>query len=313
MPVRRAAAIAAVSILATNAFAQPPAASPPPPPLVKENGTIKVSEHVHAIPDANVPLVPNVGIIVGSLATMVVDTGLGPRNGQSVLREVAKVSKNTELYVATTHYHPEHSLGGAAFPATAKFVRPKAQQQDMDELGKDIQNTFASRSPLHQELLKDVPYPRADILFDREHRIDLGGVHVRLFWRGPMHTRGDTLIFVEEDKVLFSGDVVMNRTFLAANATSSITTWIATLDELDALQPAAVVPSHGAIGDRYLIAKDRDYLKLVQTRAGELKAQGKSADETAQTLTTEVRAKFPDWTQPPRIGAAARVAHAEAR
>jgi glyoxylase-like metal-dependent hydrolase (beta-lactamase superfamily II) len=308
------ATIVAASLVATSAFAQPPAGSQPAPPLVKEGVTRKISDHVYAIPDGNVGLVPNVGIIVGGRATMVVDTGLGPRNGQAVLREVAKVSTNTELYVATTHYHPEHSLGGAAFPATAKFVRPKMQQQDMDELGKDIQNTFASRSPLHQELLKDVPYPRADILFDRDQRIDLGGVHVHLFWRGPMHTRGDTLIVVEEDKVLFSGDVVMNRTFLAANATtSSIRTWLTTLDELDGLHPTVVVPSHGGIGDATLIANDRDYLRLVQTRVGALKAQGKSADETAQTVTTEVQAKFPDWTQPPRIAAAARAAYAEAR
>ena len=285
----------------------------PPPPLVKENATVKVSSHVYAIPDGNVPMVPNVGIIVGSRATMVVDTGLGPRNGEAILREVAKVSKHAKLYVATTHYHPEHSLGGAAFPASAKFVRPKMQQQDMQELGKEIQNTFASRSALNQELLKDVPYPRADILFDREQRIDLGGVHVRLFWRGPMHTRGDTLIFVEEDKVLFSGDVVMNRTFLAAGATSSISTWLATLDELAALRPVVVVPSHGAIGDGTLIGRDRDYLKTVQTRVGELKAQGKAADEIATTVTAEIQAKFPDWTAPMRIGTAVRAAYAEGR
>jgi glyoxylase-like metal-dependent hydrolase (beta-lactamase superfamily II) len=255
--------------------------------------------------------VPNVGIVVGTRATMVVDTGLGPRNGEAVLREAAKVSKHAELFVATTHYHPEHSLGGAAFPATAKFVRPKAQQQDMEELGKDIQNTFASRSPLHLELLKDVPYPRADILFEREQQIDLGGVRVRLFWRGPMHTRGDTLIVVEEDRVLFSGDVVMNRTFLAAGPTSSIRTWLATLEELDALRPTVVVPSHGAIGDATLIGMDRDYLKTVQARAGELKAQGKSADETAQTVSSEIQARFRDWSAPARIGAAARAAYAE--
>ena len=304
-------AIAAFSMLGWSDRQQPPAA-PPAPPLIKENATVKVSSHVYAIPDGNVGLVPNVGIVVGTRATMVVDTGLGPRNGEAILREVAKVSKNAELYVATTHYHPEHSLGGTAFPATAKFVRPKMQQQDMEELGKDIQNTFASRSPLHQELLKDVPYPRADILFDREQRIDLGGVHVRLFWRGPMHTRGDTLIVVEEDRVLFSGDVVMNHTFLAAGPTSSIKTWLATLDELDALRPAVVVPSHGGIGDATLIGMDRDYLKAVQARAGELKAQGKSADETAQTITTEIQARFSGWSAPARIGAAARAAYAEA-
>ena len=303
---------AVLLMVAAAVQAQPPSAAPqPPPPLVKENATVKVSNHVHAIPDGNVPMVPNVGIIVGGRATMVVDTGLGPRNGEAILREVAKVSRNAELYVATTHFHPEHSLGGAAFPASAKFVRPKAQQQDMQELGKGMQDTFASRSPLNQELLKDVQYPRADILFDREQRIDLGGVHVRLFWRGPMHTRGDTLIFVEEDKVLFSGDVVMNRVFLAAGATSSINTWLTTLDELAALGPTVVVPSHGAIGDGSLIARDRDYLTAVRTRVGELKTQGKSADESAQTVATEIQAKFPDWTAPTRVGAAARAAYAE--
>jgi glyoxylase-like metal-dependent hydrolase (beta-lactamase superfamily II) len=306
-------AVAAFSIAGWSDPQQPPAAPPPAPPLVRESATVKISSHVYAIPDGSVPLVPNVGIVVGTRATLVVDTGLGPRNGEAVLREVAKVSKHTELYVATTHYHPEHSLGGAAFPAMAKFVRPKAQQQDMEELGKEIQNTFASRSPLHQELLEGVPYPRADILFEKEHRIDLGGVHVRLFWRGPMHTRGDTLIVVEEDRVLFSGDVVMNRTFLAAGPTSSVRTWLATLDELDALHPTVVVPSHGAIGDATLIGMDRDYLKAVQTRVGELKAQAKSADETAQTVTAEIQAKFRDWSAPARIGAAARAAYAEER
>jgi glyoxylase-like metal-dependent hydrolase (beta-lactamase superfamily II) len=309
--------VIALATLAMFTFAvsahQPASAPPAPPPLIKENATVKISNHVYAIPDGNVSLVPNVGIIVGSRATMVVDTGLGPRNGQAVLREVRKVSRHADLYVATTHYHPEHSLGGAAFPATAKFVRPKVQQQDMEELGKDIQNTFASRSPLHQDLLKDVPYPRADILFDREQRIDLGGVHVRLFWRGPMHTRGDTLIIVEEDDVLFAGDVVMNRTFLAASPTSSIRTWLATLDELDALHPKVVVPSHGAIGDGSLVGKDRDYLKAVQARVAELKPQGKSADEIAQSVSTEIQAMFPDWTAPVRIGAAARAAYAETK
>ena len=289
-----------------------PAFAQPAPPLVKENATIKVAPHVWAIPDGSVGLVPNVGIIVGSRATMVVDTGLGPRNGATVLREVAKVSTNADLYVATTHYHPEHSLGGAAFPATAKFVRPSIQHQEMQEVGKTIQNTFANMSPLHKELIEGVEYPRADILFDREYRIDLGGLHVRLFTRGPLHTKGDTVVFVEEDRVMFSGDIVMNNAFLAAGAASSIRTWLATLDEMDALKPAVVVPSHGGIGDAGLIAKDREYLTAVRSRVAELKTQGKSADEAAQIAAPEIQAKFPGWTAPARVAAAARAAYAEA-
>lgn len=86
------------------------------PPLVQENKTIKVSDHVYVIPDGRVNLVPNIGIIVGSRATLVVDAGMGPRNGQTVLRELAKVNKNTDLYFTTTHFHPEHMTGVQAFP-----------------------------------------------------------------------------------------------------------------------------------------------------------------------------------------------------
>jgi len=306
MPIRVCDA-ALLLCFASSSWAQPA------PPLIKDNTTVKVAPHVWAIPDANVGLVPNVGIIVGSRATMVVDTGLGPRNGATVVRELNKISTNAELYVATTHYHPEHSLGGAAFPATAKFIRPTVQNQEMQEVGKTIQNTFANLSPLHKELLDGVEYPRADILFEREHRLDLGGVHVRLFTRGPLHTRGDTMIFVEEDRVLFSGDVVMNNAFLAASATSSLKTWLTTLDELDALKPAVVVPSHGGIGDAALIARDREYLTAVQVRVAQLKAEGKSVEDVAQAVAPEIQAKFPAWTSPARVATAARAAYAEAR
>src|SRR5499427_10183045 len=86
-------------------FQQPPQA---PLPLIRENATVKVSPHVFVIPDGNVGAVPNVGIIVGTRATLVIDTGLGPRNGQTVLREVGKVSKNADIYIVATHFHSEH-------------------------------------------------------------------------------------------------------------------------------------------------------------------------------------------------------------
>src|SRR5882762_10866625 len=62
-----------------------------PAPLVQENKTVRVSEHVYVLPDGRVNLVPNIGMIVGTRATLVVDAGMGPRNGQVVVRELAKV------------------------------------------------------------------------------------------------------------------------------------------------------------------------------------------------------------------------------
>lgn len=307
-PLKAAAVSVWVLWVGAAAAQQPPAADP----LVRENATTKVSDHVYVIPDFNVGVVPNVGIVVGSRATLVVDTGLGPRNGQTILREVAKVSRNAELYVVSTHFHPEHALGEAAFPASAKIIRAQAQQKDIDEFGLTMSNAFASRSPVMAELLKDVEFRRADLFFDREYALDLGGVRVRMLSLGPTHTRGDTAIFVEGDAVLFAGDIVMNHAFLAfASPYSSVKAWLAVLDQLGPLRPARLVPSHGAMGDASLIDQQRDVLKGVQARVAELKGQGKSSDEAAKSVASEMQAKFPGWTAPARVTLAATTAYKE--
>jgi glyoxylase-like metal-dependent hydrolase (beta-lactamase superfamily II) len=308
--LRPLAAAAAVCCMA-GAFvsAQQPSADP----LIQASAIAKVSDHVHVISDRNVGLVPNVGIIVGTRATLVVDTGLGPRNGETVLRATNRVSNNAELYVVSTHFHPEHALGESAFPATAKIIRARAQQQDIDEFGLSLAKTFSARSPVVADLLKDAQFRKADILFEREHAIDLGGVRVRMLSLGPTHTRGDTIVWVEGDRVLFAGDVVMNRTFVAfASPYSSVKAWLADFDQLDPLRPLTVVPSHGPIGGAALIGEQRAVMLAIQARAEELKRQGKSADEAAQTVQAEIQARNPQWAVPSRIGIIARTAFTEA-
>jgi glyoxylase-like metal-dependent hydrolase (beta-lactamase superfamily II) len=298
-----------VILAAGLAAAQPT----PADPLIRDNAIAKVSEHVHVISDLDVGLVPNVGIIVGTRATLVVDTGLGPRNGETVRRVASGVSPNAELYIVSTHFHPEHALGESAFPPSAKIIRVRAQQQDIDEFGLTLAKTFASRSPMTAALLEGALFRKADIVFDREYVLDLGGVRVRLLSLGPTHTRGDTVIWVEGDRILFAGDVVMNRTFVAlASPYSSVKAWLADFDQLEPLHPLKVVPSHGRIGEASLIADQRTMMTAIQVRAVELKRQGKSADETASSVQREFQAKYPDWAAPGRIGSIARTAYQEA-
>src|SRR5436190_14522530 len=151
---RRGIALTFACLAAASWVRQPSTGQglPPPAPLIRENATVKLTEHVWAIPDFNVGLVPNVGIVVGSKATLVVDTGLGPRNGETIVREMKKVSANADVFIVLTHYHPEHSLGASAFTG-ATLLMTRVQQQDMAERGKQIQDTFASRSALTAELL----------------------------------------------------------------------------------------------------------------------------------------------------------------
>src|SRR5579872_4511818 len=278
-----------------------------PAPLVQENKTVRVSEHVYAIPDGRVNLVPNIGIIVGSRATLVVDAGMGPRNGQVVMRELAKVSKNAQLYFTTTHFHPEHVTGGQAFPANTIVIRPKVQQEEVDRKQPEFIHNFSQRTPEIKALLQDVTPRAPDIVFDREIKLDLGGVTARLFWLGAAHTRGDTFVFVEEDGVLFTGDVVINRFFpIFPDADASGKNWLLILNQLEDLQPRTIVPGHGEVGDAGLITKENTYLKELQSRVVELKAQRKSSEEAAQLLSVEFRAKYSDWDNPGWIADAVR-------
>ncbi len=277
-----------------------------------KNATQKVAAHTYVIPDFNTSLVPNVGIIVGSHATLVVDTGLGPRNGETVLREAQKVSKNVQLYLAFTHFYPEHDLGAQAFPASTKVIRSKDEDKDIAEFGLELANTFASRSPINAELLKGANYRKTDIGFDRDYNLDLGGVHVHIQAVGPAHTRGDTVFFVEEDRVLFAGDVAMKAFPAIASPYSSVRAWLAALDQLGAMKPKIVVPSHGPMGDTAFIVRYRDYFRTLQNRVRDLKAHGKSVDEAAQTIQAEMQAKYPDMAQSARVAAAVQIAYKEA-
>lgn len=283
-----------------------------PDPVVRENATVKVADRTYVIPDGNVGLVPNVGIVVGTRATLVIDPGLGRRNGETVLREMAKVSRNSEIYIASTHYHAEHTTGYIAFPAGAKYVNSAIQESEFEAAGAQQIQTFSSRSPFIADLLKDATRRRADITFDREYTLDLGGVQVRMLVVGPTHTRGDTGFFVEGDRVLFAGDVVMNNSFVAANQNSSVKAWLAAFDAFDAMGPRTVVPSHGAVGDGSLIPTQRTVMQTIAARARDLKAQGRSADEAATTIQKELQSQHPAWARVNGVAGAARAAYAEA-
>ena len=284
---------------------------PPRDPLVREGATTKLSTHVYIIPDGDVPLVPNVGIIVGGHGTLVIDTGLGPANGETVVREVARISRNTDLFLAVTHVHPEHDLGAQAFPRRTKVLRSRGEDRDIAEFGLELARTFASQSPARARLLKDAAFRKTDIEFEQTYTLDLGGVRVRMVAVGPTHTRGDTAFFVEDDNVLFAGDVVMAAFPAFASPYSSVRAWLAALDRLEALKPRVIVPSHGRLVDLTDLGRYREYLRAVQSRTRELKLQGKSADESAQIIQTELQARFTGMAQPGRIAGAVRASYAE--
>jgi len=279
------------------------------PQGVPENAAKRVSDHVYAIVGF-----PNIAFVVGSRATLVVDTGMGPRNGAIVAREAQKLAKGSVLYLTTTHFHPEHAAGESAFPANTILIRPSAQQDEVNRRGAEYIDLFSSRSAQNKELLQGVKLRQADIVFDREAKLDLGGVTARLFWWGAAHTKGDELIFVPEDSVLIPGDIVQSKLVPnMPNEDASVKGWFALLDQLEPLKPRYVVPDHGDLGDGSLIAKERAFLAEVQKRALELKRQGTSVEEAGKLLQAELKTKYPDWENMNPVPNVVRRVYDEAR
>jgi glyoxylase-like metal-dependent hydrolase (beta-lactamase superfamily II) len=277
--------VAVAAVLTANGWAQMSQ------PIVGED-TIKISDHVWAIMGF-----PNIAIVVGSHATLVVDTGMGPKNGATIARVAAKLAPgNSKLFLTTTHFHPEHAAGEPGFPAGTILIRDAVQQQEMEQHGQEMIAMFSGRSAQFKELLAGVALRPPDVTFTQEADVDLGGVTARLLWFGGAHTKGDELTFIEPDRTLVSGDVVQNKTMpniFGDGGTPA--TWLAVLDKAEALNAAHVLPDHSAPGDGSLVTAERELISGIRTRALALKQQGVSADEAGKQISAELKAQHPDW------------------
>jgi glyoxylase-like metal-dependent hydrolase (beta-lactamase superfamily II) len=262
-----------------------------PQPPVGENAT-RISDHVWAIMGF-----PNIAIIAGNRATLVVDTGMGPKNGATAARVAAKLAPgNQKLFLTTTHFHPEHAAGEPGFPAGTILIRNTVQQQEMNQHGQEIMERFSRNSAQNKELLAGVQLRSPDVTFESEATVDLGGVTVRLLWFGEAHTKGDELIFVDPDRTLISGDVVQNKTMPnISDSGGTPSTWLAVLDKIAGLNAAHVLPDHSAPGDGSLVAAERSLITEIRTRALALKRQGMSAEDAAKQVTADLKAQHTDW------------------
>ncbi len=302
------------SLLPVPAIAQEQKAGVPdsPNPFVVQDSVKRVSDHVYMIPDGGRFGVPNVGIITGTRATLVFDTGMGPRSGEVDAREALKLGKNTKIYLSTSDFRPEHVSGGQSFPPDSVWIVPESQKADIDESTLKFIDAFVKRSANLADALKDVKLRSPDIVFDREATLDLGGVTAQLLWFGPAITHGDVVVFVPEDGVLLSGNFLTSKSYPGmGESTASATNWLATLDKLEALRPRIIFTNHGEMRDASLIAGEREVLRDLQAATRELKAQGKTAEEAGQILTGQFDVKYPDWKGPTAIPGIVRRFYAE--
>lgn len=285
--------------MAENDAATAAVGTEPVPPVV--NGSPEeVADGVFVVPDGRVPLVPNIGIVVGDRAALVVDVGMGVRNGEVVHRLARELAGDRPLLLTVTHFHPEHGYGAQAF-RDATIVYNREQRDEFRDKGQAYVEMFRTFGPEVAEQLEGVELVAPHVVYDGAADVDLGGKLVQLRTWGLAHTRGDQVVFLPAERVLFTGDLVENRFFSIfpyfppEDADVDGAKWIAVLEELQRLEPEVVVPGHGEVGDAGLIATVHDYLALLQAETRRLAAEGNDADAIIGTLEPQLRERYPDW------------------
>ncbi|KPQ05633.1 MAG: Zn-dependent hydrolase [Rhodobacteraceae bacterium HLUCCA12] len=284
-----------------------------PAPIVDAATRHEIASGVFVIPDHRVPLVPNIGIVLGEHTALVVDTGMGPRNGAAVLDAAQALAGDRRLVLTLTHFHPEHGFGAAPFKGKAHILYNRAQGEDLATKGMGYLEMFRGMAPEIAEALDGTELVAADTLYDGAvHEIDLGGRKAVLRNWGMAHTRGDQIIWLPDTGVLFTGDLAEERTFPIFpwfppdDTDINAANWIKALTDCMALNPKIVVPGHGEIGGVKIVDDVRRYIETVGAKVAAAKAAGKDAEAIVAELEPQIRAAHPDWHFPEWIGFAIR-------
>jgi glyoxylase-like metal-dependent hydrolase (beta-lactamase superfamily II) len=272
-------------------------------PVVHITEVRELDRDLVVVPDGRVQLVPNIGVIGGRDAVLVVETGLGPRNAEKVLEFATEYAKGRRLYLTTTHFHPEHAFGAQVFAGEATFFLNRAQAEDLKVKGPGYLDMFRGLGEPVARQLEDVVLPEPDLVYDDAYDLELGGRVVQLRATGRAHSKGDQVVRVPDAGVLFTGDLVETGQFAIFpwfppyDTDVSGTRWLAVMERLAGEGARVVVPGHGAVGGPELLADVRDYLRLLRDETWVRRDSAMSEE----TIVEEVRAvmiqRHPEWTE----------------
>ncbi|WP_214414435.1 MBL fold metallo-hydrolase [Sphaerisporangium fuscum] len=272
-----------------------------PDPVVRVTDARELARDLVVIPNRRVQLVPNIGVIGGAHSVLVVDTGLGVENAETVLRFAAEFAKGRKLYLTTTHFHPEHAFGAQVFGGEATFLVNRAQAEDLKVKGPGYLEMFKELGEPVARRLQGVRPASPDLVYDQEHDLDLGGRVVRLRATGRAHSRGDQVVTVPDADVMFTGDLVEAGQFAIFpwfpphDTDVSGVRWLAVMRRLAAQSPRVVVPGHGDVGGPRLLADVAAYLESLRDETWIRRDSAMSERTIAEEVKAVMLARHPDW------------------
>jgi glyoxylase-like metal-dependent hydrolase (beta-lactamase superfamily II) len=210
----------------------------------KKTSFTRLSEHAYAYTAEGDP---NSGVVIGETAALVVDTTATPAMARGLIAEIRRVTDKPIKYVVLSHYHAVRVLGASAYAAEGaqEIIASRGTYELIRERGAQDMLSEIERFPRLFDAVETVPgltWPT--LVFERDLTLFIGELEVQIRHLGMGHTKGDTIVWLPQEKVLFSGDLVEYGAAAYAGD-AHLAQWPSTLEALRRLAPEKLVPGRG--------------------------------------------------------------------
>jgi glyoxylase-like metal-dependent hydrolase (beta-lactamase superfamily II) len=242
---------------------------------------------------------PNVGLIVGDKSCLVIDTRATPRMAREFIADIRTITDKPVRHVFLTHYHAVRVLGASAYE-NAEIISSRDTLEMIRTTGQFDYEVEVRRFPRLFKGIEEIPgLTIPHLTFDREMSFWFGGREVRLRAAGRGHTAGDSICWLPEDRVLFTGDLLEQRA-TPYTGEGFLSDWITRLNELAALDAKVAMPGRGAAltGAKAVqasIAEMRGFLVALRNVVGGSVEQGLDLVATYKRALAELKPHFGDW------------------
>jgi glyoxylase-like metal-dependent hydrolase (beta-lactamase superfamily II) len=248
----------------------------------------------------------NAGLVKGDGASLLVDTLFDLKLTATMLAEAAPLTDGAPIgTVVNTHANGDHCYGNQLV-AGAEIVATEAAAHEMSEVPATLLAGLLDAPGEVGELFRSyfgafdfhgIETTLPTRTFEGRLELEVGGRRVDLVQVGPAHTRGDAIVIVPDDGVVFTGDILFIQGTPIVWA-GPLANWIAACELILGLDADAIVPGHGPLTDKVGVADVRDYLAFVETEAAQRFAAGMDAWEAARDIAL---GRFGDWGEPGRL------------
>jgi glyoxylase-like metal-dependent hydrolase (beta-lactamase superfamily II) len=241
---------------------------------------------------------PNSGVIIGDDSVMIVEAQATPRLARKVIDCVRSVTDKPISHLVMTHYHAVRVLGASAYGAEQVIMSDTARSMVVERGQEDWDSEFA-RFPRLFEGHEEIPgltWPTTT--FSDSMTVYLGNRRVDIFVPGRAHTAGDAVIWVPDEEVMFTGDIVEYHSACYCGD-GHFADWGDTLDVIAGFRPRAIAPGRGdaLVGDTVgkAIESTRDFVASTYEPVARVAAKGGDLKEAMAACRAVCDPKFSDF------------------